>query len=132
MHLLKALKTLLERRFGSPKAKHSGVLKVIPISNAIPSGECRTITYGVFENGKRLGTAKVEYIQAHQKAIIHNVEIVEDARKQGVGSYLVGWIIANTPYKVGTLYEWVSAQQFWAEMRNRHGWRMLPPPAMSG
>ncbi|KXB30684.1 hypothetical protein AT959_08065 [Dechloromonas denitrificans] len=132
MNLLKKQKILLKRLFAIPKNKHHMALEVVPISNKLPPGRCRTIIYAVFDRGRRLGTAEVEYFQEQQSAIIHQIKVEEDVRKQGVASYLVGWIIAHTPYRVGTLYEYHSAYHFWVKMRNRHGWRMLPAPAMSG
>ena len=132
MNLIKRMKALLKCQFAGSKSKCHVELEVFPISNETPPGKCLTIVYAVFDKGRRLGTAQVEYIEEQQNAIIHQIEIEEDARRQQVGSYLVGWIVAHTDYRVGTLYEWHSAYCFWAEMRNQHGWRMLPAPSMSG
>ncbi|MCG9083933.1 hypothetical protein [Laribacter hongkongensis] len=92
-----------------------------------PDKKHTKITYEVLLQGKTVGSAEVEYFHDRQQALIHNLEIEHDCREQGIGSFVVGWIVTHTPYLVGTSYERESAYEFWAGMRHRFKGRMLPP-----
>lgn len=92
-----------------------------------PDKKRTTITYEVSLQGKKVGSAKVEYVFDRQHALIDNLEIEHDFRGHGIGSFAVEWIVAHTPYRVGTSYECESAYGFWMSMRSRSKGRMLPP-----
>lgn len=103
--------------------------EVIPLLHIEVSIERRrTIGYAIIMDERGIGEMHVEYIHDLQHAIIHKLEVDLDFRRQRNGSFAVGWLIAHTPYLVGTLYEWESAYEFWGDMRQKFKGRMLPPP----